>query len=148
MNNHLSLVSVLVLCAVSQGCSASPPPPCGAIAVINPVITVTDAADGHPICDAMVVATCAGASGTLVAFAGGHGVDASVPGCDYGPGLDNVCERGTGPIPWTDRVASVTVTKSGYATQAIANIAPKYGGCVNLGPFPEPQKVRVELHQD
>ena len=72
----------------------------------------------------------------------------AVSGCDYGPGLDNVCERGTDPIPWTDRVASVTVTKSGYATQTITNIAARYAGCGHPGPFPEPQKVSVELHHD
>ena len=77
---------------------------CGAIAVVVPVITVADGTTRKPICDATVMAICADGGAALVAFGpGGYPVDAAVPGCNYGPGLQNGCD-----------VSTVTVSKTGY----------------------------------
>jgi hypothetical protein len=56
---------------------------CGAIAIVSPVITITNSAQ-QPICDATVIATCADSdAGAAVAALGpdGYPVDASAADC-------------------------------------------------------------------
>jgi hypothetical protein len=110
---------------------------CNAIAVVVPVITVTDGTTGKPICDATVMASCADGGAALVAFGpGGYPVDAAVPGCNYGPGLQNGCD-----------VSTVTASKTGYKTVTVPNVEVRYSTHCP-GPIPDAQQVGVALEPD
>ena len=127
------LRSALVLVAVHSGCST--PGQCGTIAAALPVITVTDAATGQPVCDATVVAQCGDAGATLVAFGpDGYVVDANVPGCQYGPGLQATCSG----------AATISISKTGYKSATVSNVAVRYSAHCP-GPIPDPQRVGVAL---
>jgi hypothetical protein len=123
--------------SVHTGCS-SETDTCGTIAVVVPVITVTDGATGKPICDATVTASCVdgGADGgaALVAFGPvGYPVDAAVPGCHYGPGLQSVCDLST-----------VSVSKTGYKPVTVSEVEVRYSTHCP-GPIPDAQQVGVAL---
>jgi hypothetical protein len=130
---------VLALCvslALYPGCSTTNQ--CGAIAAIAPVITITNADSGQPICDATVVAQCGDAGATLVAFGpNGYEVDATVPGCQYGVGLLNAC----------DGAATIQISKAGYRSVSVPNVATRFSAHCP-GPIPDPQRVSVALEPD
>jgi len=128
----VTLPSALFACSSVMG-DPTPPAQCGAIAVVTPVITVTDADTGSPICDAVVVAACGDAGATLSAYGpDGYLVDASVEGCHYGPTLQTVCSQS----------ATLTISQPGYETKTVS-VETRYSGCP--GPIPEAQQVNVAL---
>ena len=119
---------------VHPGCSATSAPQCGAIAMVLPVITVTDAATAQLICDATVIAKCGDAGAELVAFGpNGYNNDATVSGCHYGPGLQGVCD-----------VATIYVSKPGYKTEIVPDVEVRYSPRCP-GPIPDPQQVSVAM---
>ncbi len=123
--------------AISAHSGCSEADTCGAIAVVVPVITVTDGTTGKPICDATVIASCADGGAALVAFGpGGYPVDAAVSGCHYGPGLQNGCD-----------VSTVTVSKTGYKTVTVPNVEVR-SSTHCPGPIPDAQQVGVALEPD
>jgi hypothetical protein len=110
---------------------------CAGAVVVAPVIAVTDAATGAPICDARVVATCGDGGVTLVVFGPkGYEVDgAALRGCHYGPGIERVCE-----------IATLTVSKAGYATATVPGVEVRHSATCP-GPPPDAQAVSVALER-
>jgi len=136
---RLYLRSAFVLgVIVHPGCSATSasesPVQCGAIALALPSITITDAATAQPICDAMVTARCGDAGTELVAFGpNGYKVDAAVAGCQYGPGLQGICE-----------VATIEISKPGYKTVTVPDVEVRHSmSCP--GPIPDRQEISVAM---
>jgi hypothetical protein len=117
-------------------CSPAPAPPCGAIVEAIPEITVTDSVTGESICDATVTAQCNDAGATLHPFGPkGFRIDAAVPGCKYGPGIQTL---------YKCTVFTVTIAKSGYRTQVLTDIEARFSKSCP-GPVPEPQVTSVKL---
>jgi hypothetical protein len=132
--NAIACVNAIAI-ATHTGCST--PATCGAIVSVLPVITVADAATGQPICDALVTASCSDGGLTLAPFGpNGYEVDATVPGCKYGPGLQNGCDK-----------ATISVSKSGYETVTVPDVEVRYSTHCP-GPVPDAQQVRIELTAD
>jgi hypothetical protein len=106
---------------------------CDGIAIVTPIITITDAATGQPICDATVTAQCGDAMDTLVAYGpDDYPTDASIQGCHYGPGLQFGCE------------SAVSIAKAGYQTISVPNVEVRNSRSCP-GPVPEAQQVSVSL---
>ncbi len=111
---------------------------CLAPVAVPPVITVTDAETGEPICDAEVIAPCSQALAptTLIAFGpGGNEVDAAVEGCHYGSGLERVSE--------CDQF-EILISKPGYQPVSVYSVEVRYAQeCP--GPVPDAQRFDVAL---
>jgi hypothetical protein len=103
---------------------------CGGAALIPPVIRVTDAVTGQPICDATVTAVEDGASADAGTLLQAYAVDGGR--CEWGNDLPG---RGT---------YGLTVSKAGYQTAMVQATYYEWG-CGSSGDEPQPQQVNVEL---
>jgi hypothetical protein len=107
---------------------------CGAITIVPPIVTVTNAATGAPICDPVItIAPDGGAQD------GGAGVGVSCGGtqhyggCPATPpdGGDLACIYALLAVQGT---STIEVSAPGYASKIVPNVSSGEGGCVTAVP--------------
>jgi hypothetical protein len=131
----------LLAALVQSGCSSRSA--CGednlSYGAAPPVITVVNAATGQPICDATVLAACAGfdAGMPLVTFPAGDG---GADDCSYGV-VQLAADGGLYAVAPLAYTCSLEVSKSGFASMTVPNVGPQGGGCTPA----TPQVVTVKL---